>query len=143
MSTSTERSIWASGAAYEPYVGRWSRLVARGFVDWLAIAPSAQWLDVGCGTGALTETILRHATPEKVDGIDPSEGFLALARERIRDARVRFDIGEARRLSLGSARYDAVVSALVLNFIPDLPAGMAEMVRVAPRIALTRRGTAP
>ena len=130
MSTSTEKSVWASGAAYEPYVGRWSRLVASEFVDWLHIPPSARWLDVGCGTGALTEAILRQANPAEVHGIDPSEGYLALARDQVRDARVRFDIGDARHLSLESHRYDLVVSGLVLNFIPDLQAGMSEMVRV-------------
>ena len=131
MSISTEKSVWATGAAYEPYVGRWSRLVARDFVEWLAIPPSARWLDVGCGTGALTETIVRHANPLYVDAIDPSEGYLSLAREQVRDPRIRFNVGDARRLSAESARYDAVVSALVLNFIPDLRAGMAEMARVA------------
>ena len=130
MSASTEKSVWASGAAYEPYVGRWSRLVAREFVEWLAIPPAAWWLDVGCGTGALTETILRRASPAQVHGIDPSEGYLALAREQVRDPRARFDAGDARNLLAESAQYDAVVSALVLNFIPDLPSGMAEMVRV-------------
>lgn len=131
MSTSAERSVWRSGAAYEPYVGRWSRSVAREFVGWLATAPSARWLDVGCGTGALTEIILHHASPAQIDGIDPSEGYIALAREQIRDPRVRFDLGDVRRLSLASAGYDTVVSGLVLNFIPDLSAAMAEMVRVA------------
>ena len=129
MSASAEKSVWASGAAYEPYVGRWSRLVAREFVDWLAVPPAARWLDLGCGTGALAETILRSANPAKVDGIDPSEGYLALAREQVRDPRVRFNVGDARHLSVKSAHYDAVVSALVLNFIPDLPAGMTEMAR--------------
>ena len=131
MSASTEKSVWASGAAYEPYVGRWSRLVAREFVAWLAIPPAARWLDVGCGTGALTETILRDASPAQIEGIDPSEGYLALARQQLRDPRVRFDVGDARHLSAASGRYDAVVSALVLNFIPDLSTGMAEMTRVA------------
>jgi ubiquinone/menaquinone biosynthesis C-methylase UbiE len=129
MNVSAEKSVWASGRAYEPYVGRWSRLVAREFVDWLAVPPAARWLDLGCGTGALAETILRRANPAQVDGIDPSEGYLALAREQVRDPRVRFNVGDARRLAVESARYDAVVSALVLNFIPDLPAGMAEMAR--------------
>jgi hypothetical protein len=45
---------WASGDAYEPYVGRWSRLVAREFLSWLAVPPGSHWLEVGCGTGALT-----------------------------------------------------------------------------------------
>lgn len=131
MSTASEKSVWASGKAYEPYVGRWSRLVAQEFVDWLAIAPSARWLDVGCGTGALTQTILHHANPSQVDGIDPSEGYLALAREQTQYPRVRFDIGDARSLPVNSTSYDVVVSALVLNFIPELSVAMAEMARVA------------
>ena len=129
ISTSAEKSVWAGGKAYEPYVGRWSRLVAREFVDWLAVPPAARWLDLWCGTGALSETVLRHADPARVHGIDPSEGYLALAREQVRDPRVRFEVGDARHLPVESACYDAVVSALVLNFIPDLPAGMTEMAR--------------
>jgi SAM-dependent methyltransferase len=130
MSESQNRSVWGSGAAYEPYVGRWSRLVAREFLTWLAIPPAARWLDVGCGTGALSETILAQTAPAAVHGIDPSEGYLALAREQVRDARVQFEVGDARQLSIATATYDVVVSGLVLNFIPDLKAGMAEMVRV-------------
>lgn len=76
MSKSANRSAWGSGAAYEPYVGRWSRLVAREFLKWLDIAPSARWLDVGCGTGALSETILAHGAPAEIDAVDPSEGYL-------------------------------------------------------------------
>jgi SAM-dependent methyltransferase len=129
MSEQAGASVWAVGRAYEPYIGRWSRLVARQFLEWLAVPPGARWLDVGCGTGALTETILRHADPGSVDGIDPSEGFLAVAREQVRDPRVRFRVGDTRRLAAESARYDVVVSALVLNFIPDPPAGIAEMAR--------------
>ena len=130
---SHERSVWPVGTAYEPYVGRWSRPVAREFVAWLAVPAGARWLDVGCGTGALVETILRDADPAEVHGIDPSEGFLAVARQQLHDPRVRLEVGDARHLAAESARYDAVVSALVLNFIPDLAAGMAEMTRVARR----------
>src|SRR5712691_5265323 len=110
MSATTEQSVWAEGAAYEPYVGRWSRPVAREFVAWLAIPPSSRWLDVGCGTGALSETILRHANPAEIHGVDLSDGYLALARQQVRDPRVRFDVGDARRLPAESERYDAVVS---------------------------------
>jgi SAM-dependent methyltransferase len=130
MSESQGRSVWGSGAAYEPYVGRWSRLVARAFLTWLAMPPSARWLDVGCGTGALSETIRAQTSPAAVHGIDPSEGYLALAREQVRDPRVHLSVGDARQLPGASAAYDVVVSGLVLNFIPDLSAGMAEMVRV-------------
>jgi SAM-dependent methyltransferase len=100
-------------------------------LTWLATPPSACWLDVGCGTGALSETILAQAAPAAVHGIEPSEGYLALAREQVRDPRVDFEVGDARQLPVSTAAYDAVVSGLVLNFIPDLKAGMAEMVRVA------------
>ena len=58
--------VWASGDAYEPYVGRWSRLVAREFLSWLAAPRGASWLDVGCGTGALTAVILDAAAPAHV-----------------------------------------------------------------------------
>ena len=57
----TAADVWASGEAYEPYVGRWSRLVAREFLAWLDVPPGRAWLDVGCGTGALTSIILTDA----------------------------------------------------------------------------------
>jgi SAM-dependent methyltransferase len=129
MSESEETSAWGDGAAYESYVGRWSRLVAREFVTWLDIPPSASWLDVGCGTGALSETILAHSAPEAVRGVDPAEGNLAFAREHVRDPRAVFEMGDARQLPVAAASCDVVVSGLVLNFIADLSAGMAEMAR--------------
>ena len=64
---------WAAAEGYEPYMGRWSRLVARKFLNWLAVPAGARWLDVGCGTGALTQAILVYAGPAAVTGIDPSE----------------------------------------------------------------------
>ena len=123
--------VWASGAAYEPYVGRWSRLVAREFLAWLAVPPGSRWLDVGCGTGALTETILAVASPAAVVGIDPSAGFVAYARERVRDQRAGFAVGDAQALPHPDATYDAVVSGLMLNFVPDPTRAAAEMARVA------------
>ena len=124
-------SIWASGAAYEPYVGRWSRLVAREFLAWLAVPTGRRWLDVGCGTGALTEAILQAAAPAEVVGIDPSDGFVAYAREHVRDERARFKVADARSLPFVDGRFDAVASGLVLNFVPDPQQAMVEMARVA------------
>lgn len=125
------KDVWASGAAYEPYVGRWSRLVAREFLGWLAVPPGRRWLDVGCGTGALSRAILEYAAPSAVMGLDPSESFIAFAREQVRDARVRFELGDARSLPSEAGRYDVVVSGLVLNFVPQPEQALGEMVRVA------------
>jgi SAM-dependent methyltransferase len=123
--------IWASGDAYEPYVGRWSRAVAREFLAWLAVPPERRWLDVGCGTGALTATILDVASPADVVGVDPSDAFIAYARARIADPRARFEIGDARALPSPSNAFDAVVSGLALNFVPEPAAGVSDMARVA------------
>jgi SAM-dependent methyltransferase len=122
---------WGRGAAYEPYVGRWSRLVAREFLGWLAVEPERRWLDVGCGTGALTGMILAIASPSQVDGVDASPDYAAYARQQVPDPRVRFEVGEAGALPVASESYDAVVSGLVLNFLPEPARGVAEMARAA------------
>lgn len=123
------KDTWSSGAAYEPYVGRWSRLVAREFLAWLAIPSGQRWLDVGCGAGALVQAILGGAEPSAVTGVDLSEGFLAYARATTPDARVRFLTGDAQALPIESSACDAVVSGLVLNFVPDAARAVAEMAR--------------
>ncbi len=81
--TPERKDVWASGDAYEPYAGRWSRLVARYFIDWLAVPSGRRWLDTGCGTGALSQTILERAAPQALRGVDPSEGFISHARRII------------------------------------------------------------
>jgi len=130
MNQSQPKDAWASGAAYEPYVGRWSRLVAREFLAWLAVPPGSRWLDIGCGTGALSQVILDVASPEKVKGIDPSESYIAFARERVADERASFAVGDAQALAIDSAQYDAVVSGLVLNFVLQPGRAVTEMARV-------------
>jgi SAM-dependent methyltransferase len=124
------QDVWASGDAYEPYVGRWSRRVARQFLPWLAVPPDGRWLDVGCGTGALSQTILDCAAPVAVTGIDPSAGFIAYARAHVYDARATFVVGDAQSLDLATGTCDAAVSGLVLNFVPRPERAVAEMARV-------------
>jgi len=108
---------WASGANYEPYVGRWSRLVARELLNWLKVSPRSIWLDVGCGTGGVTQTILEFAAPREVKGVDRSDGYIAYAREQVRDPRASFEVGDAVALPIEPGAYDAAVSGLVLNFV--------------------------
>ncbi|MDX3659314.1 class I SAM-dependent methyltransferase [Streptomyces sp. ID05-26A] len=120
--------MWGFGDAYEHYVGRWSRPVAVEFLRWLAVPPGRTWLDVGCGTGALTGTVLAHAQPAAITGIDPSAGFLDLARERVPGA--SFEVGTAT--DLGGRTADVVVSGLVLTFVPDVARAVGEFARAAP-----------
>ena len=131
MEQPQRKDTWASGAAYEPYVGRWSRLVAHEFLAWLAIPPGARWLDIGCGTGVLSQTILDVASPREITGIDPSEGYITFARQQVPDRRVSFRLGGAQALPEASASYDAVVAGLALNFVPQPSRAVAEMQRVA------------
>ena len=121
---------WANGDMYERYIGRWSRLVAREFLNWLAVPAGSQWLDVGCGTGALSQTILQLAEPAQIKGIDRSEGFVDFAREQVQDSRVWFEVGDAESLTDAPDTFDAVVSGLVLNFIPHPERALAEITRV-------------
>lgn len=125
------REVWASGAVYEPYVGRWSRIVAREFLDWLDVPAQSVWLDVGCGTGAMTQTILKWANPKSVKGVDPSAGYIEYVRAQVRDERARFEVQDAQALKEKADSFDAVVSGLVLNFIPDKERAVTEFVCVA------------
>lgn len=121
--------VWASGDSYEPYVGRWSRLVAQEFLRWLGLPEGLEWLDVGSGTGALTQTILAMANPKNVKGIDRSDEYVEFARDQVQDSRAGFEVGNAQALPVESSTFDAAVSGLVLNFVPYPNQMIAEMTR--------------
>lgn len=129
--SAARKDVWASGETYEPYVGRWSRVVGREFLSWLAVPYDRTWLDVGCGTGALAQVIMESAVPRSVVGVDPSEGYIAYARDHIADDRVRFEVSDAQSLPFDAASFDSVVSGLVLNFVPEPQQAVDEMKRVA------------
>lgn len=122
---------WEIAVAYEPYVGRWSRLVAREFVSWLNVPAGASWVDVGCGTGALAETILQLAQPSHVEGIDLSADFVTYTKSRMIDERASFRVADARELPQKDGSAEAVVSAIALNFVPEPARAVSEMRRVA------------
>ncbi|WIV58972.1 class I SAM-dependent methyltransferase [Amycolatopsis nalaikhensis] len=127
--------MWQAGDAYEAYIGRWSRRVAATFVRQLDVPASRRWLDVGCGTGALTSAVLAAADPAEVVGVDPSEGFLKTARESVTDPRASFSLADARELPFPDDDFDVVVSGLVLNFVPDPAKAASEIARVTRGLA--------
>ena len=120
---------WESGDPYERYVGRWSRRVAPEFLAWLAVPAGSRWLDVGCGTGALCAAIADQCSPASLAGVEPSEGFLKTARQNL-GGKADLRSGSAAQLPFDGGGFDAVVSGLVLNFVPDPRAALAEMARV-------------
>jgi ubiquinone/menaquinone biosynthesis C-methylase UbiE len=111
--------IFNNANAYEAYVGRWSRLAAHGFIRWLNIPTGQNWLDVGAGTGILTEVILQEASPAKVVGVDLSQDYIAFARQRIQDDRVEFRVEDAGSITFDPSPFDVAVAGLVLNFVPS------------------------
>lgn len=128
-----EKDFFADGEAYEQYVGRWSRPVGHMFLDWLSLPPGLRWVDVGCGTGAFTGIVLNQADPKWVVGIEPSEGFINVARASIEDVRAKFMPGDAQSLPFENQEVDVAVSGLVLNFVPDKKRALNEMRRVVKR----------
>jgi SAM-dependent methyltransferase len=120
---------WTSGDAYQKFMGRWSPFLAELFVPWVCAPAGSEWLDVGCGTGALTRTILKLAEPVRVVGVDPSEAFVGFARQNVSDPRATFQVGGAQDLPVEDASFDVAAAGLVINFVPSPATALAEMKR--------------
>ena len=118
-------------AAYERFMGRWSRAVAPVFLAWLGARRRASWLDVGCGTGILAETLLELCAPASVHGVDPAAAQVDAASRGPAGGQVDFQVADARKLPFANGSFDVVASALVINFIAEPAAAVAEMRRVA------------
>jgi SAM-dependent methyltransferase len=118
---------WAAGSAYEEFMGRWSRRLARRLVSWLRLPGGLHWLDVGCGTGALTDAICSLAEPASVLGCDPAEPFVDHARRHSPDVRASFVVAGSGGLPRRAGGYDSIGSLLALNFFPDPAAAVHEM----------------
>ena len=121
---------WTSGAAYERWMGRWSRLLAGKFLRWLNIPTGARWLDVCCGSGAVTQAIVEHCSPAGVSAIDASPEQIAFAREHRSSPLATFEVADAMALPFDDASFDAAVSGFGLNFIPQPERALHEMRRV-------------
>ena len=129
MNETTRHDAWQAGDNYDKYMGRWSRELAPHFLAWLKPLSGLEWLEVGCGTGALSGIILSLCRPKSLISIDSSESFLAKARQNVLSDVVEFRTGDAQALKVESASCDVAVSGLVLNFVPDRARALAEMTR--------------
>ena len=112
--------MWVVGAGLSP------RIFCGGFSQ---LPAQLDWLDVGCGTGALTEVILDQTRPRSVTGMDPSGGFVDHAKAHITDPRATFEVADAQSLPVESERFDTAVAGLVLNFVPKPLLAVQEMAR--------------
>jgi ubiquinone/menaquinone biosynthesis C-methylase UbiE len=127
----TQRSIYFDdAAAYEAFMARWSRKAGRVFLDWISPSKNARWLDIGCGTGIFTDLILATASPAAVSGVDPTRVHIEHARRSPAAKLADFQIADAQALPFPDDSFDFVVSALVINFIPEPARALAEMRRV-------------
>lgn len=110
-------------------MGRWSYLAGKLFIDWLNASPGKKWLDVGCGTGALSKAVLEKYDSSDLTAIDQSAEFVDFAHRHL-GMMAKCVIGDAMNLSFSDSKFDYVVSGLVLNFIPDPVKALCEMKRV-------------
>jgi SAM-dependent methyltransferase len=122
--------LFSDGEAYERLMGRWSRLVAKDFLNWLDPPHDLWWLDVGCGNGAFTEELIFRCAPARVVGVDPSDDQLAYARTRPGTRMAEFQAGDAQKLPFDDNTFDVAAMALAISFLDDPGAAVAEMARV-------------
>lgn len=114
--------------AYDRFMGRFSVPLAALFADWAGVAPPARALDVGCGPGALTTVLADRLGAASVSAVDPSRSFVTAARERL--AGVDVGVASAEALPFSDDSFDVALAELVVHFMTDAAAGVAEMVRV-------------
>jgi ubiquinone/menaquinone biosynthesis C-methylase UbiE len=119
-----------SAVAYEQLMGRWSRRLAKPFLEFAGLEAGERVLDVGCGTGSLTFTIPQVADIGRIDAIDYSETYIEAARQRNTDPRITIARGDACALPFPDGAFDRALALLVLHFIPESEQAVREMSRV-------------
>jgi SAM-dependent methyltransferase len=121
----------SDGAAYEAWLGRWTRKLAEPFLDFAQFPDSGDLLDVGCGTGALTFVMAQRWPGRRVVGVDLAAPFIDYARSRSSANEPQFEVGDACALPYTGGRFAGVAAQFVLMFIPRPELALNEMVRVA------------
>ena len=130
MMQSMKIDRWTSGAHYDQWMGRWSRLLAQEFLQWLDLPASLRWIDVCCGSGMVTEAIVERSAPARVVGVDASAAQIRFACEHRADSNVTFQIADATALPFANSSFDVAVCGLGLNYIPDPGRALEEFRRV-------------
>jgi SAM-dependent methyltransferase len=121
-------SFWVAADSYDSFMGRYSRLLAPQFVGFAGVGRGQRVVDVGCGPGALTSVLVERLGTDEVAAVDPSEQFVAAARERHPGVDVQRAPAEA--LPFGDGEFDAALAQLVVHFMGDPVGGLKEMARV-------------
>ncbi len=124
-------SFDVSADAYAAFMGRFSGPLAHLFADAVGVSDSQSALDVGCGTGALTNILVERLGIEHVCAVDPSPSFITVMHEKFPTMDVR--CARAERLPHENASVDVVLAQLVVHFMSDPALGLREMARVARR----------
>ncbi len=125
-----EAKMFAAGAGYEQFMGRWSRLLAPLYISFAGVKNGARVLDIGTGTGALASTVEAAMPLSEIVGVDPSAGFIDHAQRNAKSGRVRYEVGDAQALRFPDASFGNTLASLVMNFIPDHTKAIGEMRRV-------------
>ena len=114
--------------AYDRFMGRYSVPLAPHLADFAAVVAGQRVLDVGCGPGALTAELVTRLGSAAVSAVDPSESFVAAARDR--HPGVSVERAAAEQLPFEDRSFDAALAQLVVHFMADPVAGLREMARV-------------
>jgi len=125
-----EAKMFSASAGYERFMGRWSRLLAPGFIAFAGVRNGDRVLDVGTGTGSLASALETTMTSGDIVGVDPSEGFISYARKNAKSDRTHFEVGDAQAMRFKDASFDNTMALLVMNFVPDHNKAISEMRRV-------------
>src|SRR5438105_9113004 len=121
---------YTNPASYDEFMGRWSRRLALGFIDFVGLAGAKRVLDIGSGTGVLARALLDAAPELEIVGVDPTAAYVEYARRSVPSPRARFEHGAADALPFADHSFDATLSLLVLQEFPDAPRAVREMARI-------------
>jgi SAM-dependent methyltransferase len=121
-------SFDVAAEAYDRFMGRYSVQLSPQLADFAGVRRGQRVIDVGSGPGALTDELVARIGAGSVTAVDPSEPFVAAVSARYPGVEVRR--ASAEQLPFPGRAFDAALAQLVIHFMSDPVAGLAEMARV-------------